>query len=623
MAIDAKFTADFSDWNKEVQAASRTVKKLETDTETTMKAATKSTNEWAAAIKGAAAVFGVAFSAQQLVGFVGSVFEAADAIDTVAKSLGVSAEAAQRLKGAAEQSGSSLDTVQSAAFNLNKALGQGSPGTLQAIKALGLEVDTLRRMNGEEAFLTVTDALKGTTDALTFTTAGTELLGNTVKDLTPAIKAGFREVGETVTVMSNDAVARLNEAKAAWKAFSDATVTYTGLALAAIIKFAQDTAWASIGGGDKPNPFRKMVGDIELIPAALGPTTAALAAAAAEAKKFGEAEANIAALMAGPEGISGATREAIAYFLELGASQSDLATYFGVTAGAVKAVALEVERTKKAAEETEKAVKKAFGDAWADVMGQSLDWMTKQATALQIVTDKFDVLTQKAIQAKATLAEMKYGPVGGAAAAPGSPEAIQAAYTPGGGTPEEEEIKYLQFVDAFNKAATAAGTMGDAVKTAGDKTREAGAQAQQASGHLSQLAQSANIVAGSFQNMWNVMSNSPTTESQLRAMNDMFSQYAAAGVPIHGGLMQPFTPQVRAAGGPVSSGTPYWVGEAGPELFTPKTSGTISPAGSGSIVVNVSGLMLSDDPAARAQLAAVIQNALMSSYRQHGHRQPI
>jgi hypothetical protein len=37
----------------------------------------------------------------------------------------------------------------------------------------------------------------------------------------------------------------------------------------------------------------------------------------------------------------------------------------------------------------------------------------------------------------------------------------------------------------------------------------------------------------------------------------------------------------RANGGPVSSGTSYMVGERGPELFVPNTSGTIIPNGSG------------------------------------------
>ncbi|MDT8372129.1 MAG: phage tail tape measure protein, partial [Gammaproteobacteria bacterium] len=47
----------------------------------------------------------------------------------------------------------------------------------------------------------------------------------------------------------------------------------------------------------------------------------------------------------------------------------------------------------------------------------------------------------------------------------------------------------------------------------------------------------------------------------------------------------------RADGGPVSSGKTYLVGERGPELFTPSSSGQIIPngamGGSVSVVVNV------------------------------------
>jgi len=49
----------------------------------------------------------------------------------------------------------------------------------------------------------------------------------------------------------------------------------------------------------------------------------------------------------------------------------------------------------------------------------------------------------------------------------------------------------------------------------------------------------------------------------------------------------------RANGGPVAGGSTYLVGERGPELFTPGTSGSITPnsalGGSTSITVNVNG----------------------------------
>lgn len=44
--------------------------------------------------------------------------------------------------------------------------------------------------------------------------------------------------------------------------------------------------------------------------------------------------------------------------------------------------------------------------------------------------------------------------------------------------------------------------------------------------------------------------------------------------------------QPRALGGPVTAGVPYLVGEKGPELFMPKSSGRILPNGSAGQSVN-------------------------------------
>ena len=69
----------------------------------------------------------------------------------------------------------------------------------------------------------------------------------------------------------------------------------------------------------------------------------------------------------------------------------------------------------------------------------------------------------------------------------------------------------------------------------------------------------------------------------------------------------------RAAGGPVSAGRPYLVGERGPELFMPRTSGSIYPndamgMGGANIVVNVDagGSSVGGDPGQANQLGKAI-----------------
>lgn len=75
----------------------------------------------------------------------------------------------------------------------------------------------------------------------------------------------------------------------------------------------------------------------------------------------------------------------------------------------------------------------------------------------------------------------------------------------------------------------------------------------------------------------------------------------------------------RANGGPVSGGTPYMVGERGPELFVPRSSGTIVPnnalgGGSSNVVVNVdaTGSKVSGDNDQASQLGRVIGAAVQA-----------
>ena len=73
-----------------------------------------------------------------------------------------------------------------------------------------------------------------------------------------------------------------------------------------------------------------------------------------------------------------------------------------------------------------------------------------------------------------------------------------------------------------------------------------------------------------------------------------------------------------ANGGPAQAGRSYIVGEEGPELFTPNTSGTVSPnsslGGSTNIVVNVdaSGSNVQGDEAESRELGRLISVAVQS-----------
>ena len=71
----------------------------------------------------------------------------------------------------------------------------------------------------------------------------------------------------------------------------------------------------------------------------------------------------------------------------------------------------------------------------------------------------------------------------------------------------------------------------------------------------------------------------------------------------------------RASGGPVVAGTTYLVGERGPELFTPSTSGTITPNGLGQITININGALLDPEGTARALRQVLTSSALRTGVR--------
>lgn len=200
-------------------------------------------------LKNAAGLIGVAFSAQAVVGFVGHVFDAAGAIGDMADKLGISAEAAQRFQYAAEQSGSSLDTVGTAIGFMNKALAEGSKSTVGALTDVGLKFQDIRSMQPEDAFRAISEAIKGISDPMEQARIVTELFGRSALDLLPAIKAGITEVGDQTNVMSDNTVASLKRASDAWSDLGTRVTVVTGTMLAETVSTvsAITASWKSFG----------------------------------------------------------------------------------------------------------------------------------------------------------------------------------------------------------------------------------------------------------------------------------------------------------------------------------------------------------------------------------------
>lgn len=87
------------------------------------------------------------------------------------------------------------------------------------------------------------------------------------------------------------------------------------------------------------------------------------------------------------------------------------------------------------------------------------------------------------------------------------------------------------------------------------------------------------------------------------------------GEAIEGGIGSIFGGE-RAAGGPTSAGKAYLVGERGPELFVPKTAGTVVPNGAmGGGAVNVNFSFTTLDPTTAAQVIAANRQTIVNIVR--------
>lgn len=175
-----------------------------------------------------ASSLGIAFSAGMVVNFAKGVFAAAGQIDDLSKKLGVSSEAVQRLKYAAEQTGTTIETVEGALAKMNDKLASGDKSTINALKMAGLSFDDIRRMRPEDAFNAIAEAIGRVEDPMQRARLAMDLFGKAGADLLPMIVDGTLAASKAIDVMSDDTVKRLADAEDAWGRLWNKVIVVSG-----------------------------------------------------------------------------------------------------------------------------------------------------------------------------------------------------------------------------------------------------------------------------------------------------------------------------------------------------------------------------------------------------------
>ena len=120
----------------------------------------------------------------------------------MSKRTGFSVEALGELKFAAEQSGTSIETIEKASFKLSGVLldaENGLVGAKDALAQLGLKAEDLKALSPEEQFQTIANALSGVESASDKAALAQDLFG----------KSGDRAVAPSVRRRAKQGMAAL------------------------------------------------------------------------------------------------------------------------------------------------------------------------------------------------------------------------------------------------------------------------------------------------------------------------------------------------------------------------------------------------------------------------------
>jgi uncharacterized lipoprotein YmbA len=162
-----------------------------------------------------ARILGASFSAAAIINYGKQVVELGGQLKDLTQQTGLSGQTLSGLKSTLEENGTSLDAFAKGIFTLQKNLGgikNESDPAAQAVKALGLNLDELRKADTETFLTLVTDALGKIDNPINRAALGAQLLGKNFRELGPAINemaghlAELRKGG-----LSDDDINRLDE----------------------------------------------------------------------------------------------------------------------------------------------------------------------------------------------------------------------------------------------------------------------------------------------------------------------------------------------------------------------------------------------------------------------------
>jgi hypothetical protein len=580
MPITGHFEADFTQFNAGVKDATETVKKFGVDSTLAAKdldklganapaqikaitaetkTATTSMFDLSGAVKQIGGMVAGAFTVNAIINFGFSVLETADNIGKLAAKTSMSTEEVQRLQFIADQSSVSMDALSGAAQQLQADLGSDNAGVVGAIGDLNINLDEFKKLSAYEQMLRLNDAVRGIEDPFLQARTAEDLFHKAWKEIYPAMKIDMEDLGKQAPVMADEYVKNLGRMKNEWDKFKKGIVVIGGEVISKIgeinqsyedqiklieqrrlIEASADAGLSAALGAIPPlqKPVVQGFKDITLSAQQLKDQVRMTTDEATESMK--KHQASVDATKAAYDALAGAFKK----------QEDEVDALFGKISGADAVAAAETwAKALGKMGDSVGTLSAKVRDDLVDALQAGIAGLATQGRLTDDLSSRFAALIVKVQLHNEALREVP--PVVEAASG------VTTAYT-------QKLYDEARAADAVAAATERANAMRAAMDAA-----TGGGGGSGAIGYLP-----------------------PRGSTDYNNMMGASTSGSGAGSSY-------YTPPRRAAGGPVSAGAPYMVGERGPELFVPGASGAIVPNGGGAVVYNTFHLVDSEANLAR------------------------
>ena len=232
-SLVVRITGNSAQLNKAVDKAEGRLSKFRKGASKALKAVGKAATGLAAG--GAIALAGFA------AGAVKSFLDTGEALDKMSKRTGFSVEALGELKFAAEQSGSSIESIEKATKKMSAVIfdaGDGMKSAEEALAALGLEASDFKGLSPEAQFLELGAALKEVSSETERAALAQKVFGKAGTELLPLFDEGFEGMDKLRQQARNLGIVMSTEAAAGAAAFNDSINELKSAALGVFREFA-------------------------------------------------------------------------------------------------------------------------------------------------------------------------------------------------------------------------------------------------------------------------------------------------------------------------------------------------------------------------------------------------